>query len=106
MSVSIQTTCKTYRTRGGHGRPFVPAILGIDEQAMALKLGISSRHDFSPAGDRTAEVYVERRDGEWAICVSPDSDDAAVVVHIRDDGSVMVAESAVDPAGHAIPGGV
>ena len=87
------STVQTYTPIEGHGAPLVPAALKINEQGITLHLGLHDHHNFDIAGDRTPEVFVERRRGEWAIAISPDSNDVELFVRVRDDGTITVLKA-------------
>lgn len=97
-AVAIRTALQTYTAMTGHGAPRVPATVKINDQGITLNLGLHDRHDFGTEGDRTPEVHVERRRDEWAISISPDSDDARLIVTVRDDGTIGVKGEDADVA--------
>ena len=89
---TIGTSLPTYSEDSGHGEPRIPVRIHLN-QGMTVDLGLTEKHDFDPDGDRTPNVYIERREGRWQVNIDPDGLDIVVAVNIMDDGSVQVRDA-------------
>lgn len=91
QTTKIETSVQTYHGIFGHGKPEVPAVLTLSSQGITVHPGLKPDHDFGPNGDRTPDVFLERRPKAWTISISPDSTENFVVVTVFDDGGFAVA---------------
>ncbi len=90
QTTKIQTSVQTYLETFGHGKPAVPAVVTLSSQGITVFPGTKPDHDFGPNGDRTPDVFLERRPKAWEMNISPDSANTSVTVTISDDGGVTV----------------
>ena len=83
--VEIETHVWTYPTG-----PIVPAKIILNGGFVLIQLGQQTGHDFN--NNRTPDVYLERRSGEWVINISPDNE-VRVAVHVTDEGNITALNS-------------
>jgi hypothetical protein len=99
LGTIIRHSVKTYHESiigypvktGGHKEPYIPLDIRPQDNGVQLSVGLTELHNFRK--DRTPDIFLERRENGWCLLVAPNGSDAAIAIHIEDDGGLRVVDT-------------